>query len=84
MLGAYATAATLGLLLGLRYRVAAAIAASGCAVIAGTAIAILAAGWPFWSALFAGFGAACALQCGYLAGLLLVHGVTRLRPRTRD
>lgn len=84
MLGVYATAATLGLLLGLRYRVAAAIAASGCAVVAGTATAMFAAGWPFWSALFAGFGAACALQCGYLAGLLLVHGVTRLRPRTRD
>jgi hypothetical protein len=78
MLGAYVTAATLGVLLGLRYRAAAAVAASALVAVAGAAVAML-AGWSFWMALVAAFGAACVLQCGYLAGLLVAHRVARLR-----
>ena len=83
MLEAYVTAAALGLLLGLRYRAAAAIAMSALVLVAGAAVAML-AGWSFWMAVVAGFGAACVLQCGYLAGLLLGSAMTRTRPQERS
>jgi hypothetical protein len=79
MLAGYVTAATLGVLLGLRYRVAAAIAASALVLAAGTAVAML-GGWPVSTALLAALGAAGVLQCGYLAGLLLGAAAARFRP----
>jgi hypothetical protein len=83
MVEAYITAAALGLLLGLRYRAAAAVAMSALVLVAGTPVAML-AGWSFWMAVVAGFGAACVLQFGYLAGLLLGAAIARTRPQERS
>lgn len=78
MLEEYAAAAGLGLLLGLRYRVAAVVAMSAALVVAVTAIGPF-AGRSLWAALAAAFVAAFALQLGYLGGLLLMCAASRAR-----
>lgn len=68
MLGAYAVATTLGLLLGLRYKAAAMVVLSAVVVLGGTVAGPLMGRSILWAFLVA-FGAAFALQCGYLLGL---------------
>jgi hypothetical protein len=70
MLGALVAAGGLGLLLGLRYRVPAALAASVVAAIAVGLIALI-TGASGWAVLAGATGAAVALQVGYVGGLLL-------------
>src|SRR5262245_44465411 len=76
VLEVFAACAGLGLLLSLRYRVPALIAATALLVPAGSAIGLL-TGWPLWIAVLAAGSAAAALQCGYLAGLLAACGASR-------
>ncbi len=68
MIGAYAAAATFGAVLGLRYKAGALVALSAVIVFAGTAAGPF-MGWSILGAFAAAFGAAFALQCGYLLGL---------------
>ena len=77
MLGAYAFAVGLGLLVGLRYKVAAAVAGSAVVLCMGTVV-FLAGGWPAGWALLAAFGASMAFQSGYFIGL----GLTCVTSRT--
>jgi hypothetical protein len=70
MLGAYAVAAALGLLLGLRFKIPAVAVLSGLVVMAGTAIGPF-FGWSVLGACAAAFGASFTLQCGYFLGLSL-------------
>jgi len=77
MLWWYVSAAGLGLMFGLRFRVPAVIAASAVLVVTGVAAGPL-LGWSLGSALVAAFGAAFVLQCGYFAGLLLMCAFTRI------
>jgi hypothetical protein len=77
MLWLYAGAAGLGLLLGLRFRVGAVIAASAVLVMASAILGPLLAEWSVWMVLSAVFGGPLALQCGYFAGLLLMCALSR-------
>jgi hypothetical protein len=70
MLEALVLAGGLGFLLGLRYRVPAVVPASAVAAVLGPVVAYLAGAEP-WAIFIASVGAVVALQCGYLAGLLL-------------
>jgi hypothetical protein len=54
------------------------LVASAVFALGSGAIAPL-AGWSLWTALAMAFGGAFALQCGYLAGLMLVCAATRAR-----
>jgi hypothetical protein len=71
-------AAGLGVLLGLRFRVAAVAAASFVLVLLSVTVGQLLAGWSFWTVLSAAFGGPFALQCGYVAGLLLFYAWSRV------
>lgn len=77
MLWAYASAGGFGLLLGLRYRASAVIAASAVLMLLG-ATACRLAGWSIWSAVAGAFSSALALQCGYVVGLLLTCAASRI------
>lgn len=78
MLWLYAGAVGFGLLLGLRFRVGAVIAASAVLVMGSAILGPLLAGWSVWMVLSAAFGGAFALQCGYFAGLLLMCALSRV------
>src|SRR5262245_56457239 len=78
MIEALVAAAGIGFLLGLRYRIPAAIIASAVAAAAGGVVACL-TGASLWGVLIAPLAAMAALQCGYLAGLLAAVGVSRAR-----
>jgi len=78
MLWTFAAAGLIGLVLGLRFRAPAVIAASGIVVVGGVAVAPL-SGLPFWTALAALLGTLCALQSGYIVGLMLWSVVSRAR-----
>jgi hypothetical protein len=82
MFEALIAAAGIGFLLGLRYRVPAAVAASAAAVVAGALVAYL-KGASLWAILLLPVGAVVALQCGYLGGLLVAFGVAHNRQRRR-
>ncbi len=73
-----AGAGAVGLLLGLRLRVPSVVAAS-VLILVGTLIAIPVIGLTPWTALAGGFGSLCALQGGYIVGLLLWCAATRVR-----
>ncbi|MBX9589744.1 MAG: hypothetical protein K2X43_10585 [Hyphomonadaceae bacterium] len=81
MLWAYAALGGVGLLVGLRYRAPALIVASGLTTVGSFIVATLYE-WSILQALAAAFGGLTALQCGYLAGLLLTCAASRLPPRT--
>jgi len=68
MLWGYGAAGGLGLLLGLRYRVSAVVAASPAVALVSIALAAF-AGWSRWIALSVAIGGVFILQCGYLVGL---------------
>jgi hydrogenase/urease accessory protein HupE len=70
MLWAFTAAGTVGLLLGLRFRMPSVLAAS-VIILVGAMVAAPVAGLPLWTALAAAFGALFALQSGYLVGLAL-------------
>jgi hypothetical protein len=74
-------AASLGLLLGLRWRVPAVLLASAAVAVATGAAAYLTGSAP-WAALIAAIGAVAALQCGYLCGLVLAIAVAHRHGRT--
>lgn len=78
MFWAYAAAGGLGLLLGLRYRVPAVLAASAAFALLSIAIAPF-AGWSPWATLAVALGGAFTLQCGYLAGLMMMCAAARAR-----
>ncbi len=78
MLWAYAAAGGLGLLLGLRYRVLAVLAASAVFALASIALAPF-AGWSPWVTFAVVLGGAFTLQCGYLTGSILICAVTHAR-----
>jgi hypothetical protein len=78
MVWAYAAAAALGVLLGLRFKAGALIAASVALIFIGTAAGPF-AGWSVVSAFGSAFLAAFALQCGYLGGLLFMCAAVRAR-----
>lgn len=80
MLWAYVFAGATGFLLGLRYRVPALLAASALAVLASPAVIALAA-IPVWQALAMIAGTLAILQCGYLAGLVLLWAVVWSKQR---
>ncbi|HEX5957805.1 MAG TPA: hypothetical protein VFY92_04000 [Hyphomicrobiaceae bacterium] len=76
MLEALLASGGLGVLLGLRYRIPAALVASVGVAIAGVVLA-----WfinaSAWTVLTIPVGAVVALQLGYLGGLLLFHAASR-------
>jgi hypothetical protein len=76
VLWAFAACGLIGLFLGLRFRAPSVIVASGIVVVGGVAVAPL-TGLPFWTALAALLGALCALQSGYIVGLLLWCAISR-------
>jgi hypothetical protein len=76
MLWAFAAAASIGLVLGLRFRAPSVIVASAIVVAGGVAVAPL-TGLPFWTALAAILGGLCALQGGYIVGLMLWCALSR-------
>ena len=76
MLWAFAAAASIGLVLGLRFRAPSVIVASAIVVAGGVAVAPL-TGLPFWTALAGILGGLCALQGGYIVGLMLWCAVSR-------
>lgn len=78
MLWVYAAAGGFGLLLGLRYRVAAVGAASVMLVMASIVAATL-AGWSLWMTFAMVFGGTFALQCGYLLGLMVMCAATQAK-----
>jgi len=78
VLWAFTIAGMIGLVLGLRYRMPAIVAASGLVLVGGIAVAPL-TGLPLWTALAAPFGALCALQSGYIAGLMLSCAMSSAR-----
>lgn len=78
MIWLLAGAGAVGLLLGLRFRVPSVVAASAL-ISAGALVAVPVIGLPLWTALWVGFGALCALQGGFVVGLLLWCAATRVR-----
>jgi hypothetical protein len=76
MLEALITAAGLGFLLGLRYRIPAVVAASAAVAVATLTLALF-RGAPLWVVLIAPMGAIVALQGGYLIALVLTHTTFR-------
>jgi hypothetical protein len=76
MLEALITAAGLGFLLGLRYRIPAVVAASAVVAAATFTLALM-RGAPLWVVLIAPMGAIVALQGGYLLALMLPHTTYR-------
>ena len=76
MLEALITAAGLGFLLGLRYRIPAVVAASAAVAVATLALALF-RGAPLWVVLLAPMGAIVALQGGYLIALVLTNTTFR-------
>jgi hypothetical protein len=71
----------LGFLLGLRYRVPAVVPVSAVMAVMGSVVAYLSGAGP-WLVVLAAVGAVTALQCGYLAGLLLTFlTAPRAKPR---
>jgi hypothetical protein len=78
MIATLFAAAAIGVLLGLRYRVWAALAASAVAVAAG-GVLVYFRNASFWDILVTPLATMTALQCGYLAGLLAVAGLSRAR-----
>jgi hypothetical protein len=72
-------AAGLGFLIGLRYRAPMLVVASAVAVVVAPAIALFSKAGP-WMIVLAPLAALVALQCGYLAGLLLSYCVGRAKP----
>jgi hypothetical protein len=83
VLWAFAACGVVGLFLGLRFRAPAVIAASAIILVGGAVLAPL-IGLPLWTALAAPLGAMCALQSGYIVGLMLWCGISRARPQLRD
>jgi hypothetical protein len=84
MIEALGLAAGLGFLLALRFRVPALVVASAVAVVLGPVIAHF-MGAPFWAVVTAPLSALMALQCGYLGGLFLTHGMSRAaKPSSED
>jgi hypothetical protein len=79
MLWAFTAAGTVGLLLGLRFRMPSVLAAS-VVILVGAIVAAPLAGLPLWTALAAAFGALFALQSGYLVGLALWSTSPRANP----
>jgi hypothetical protein len=71
-----AGAGAVGLLLGLRFRIPSILAAS-TVILAGGLVAVPVTG--LWTALAGAFGALCALQGGYVMGLLLWCAAARVR-----
>ena len=80
MIWLLAGAGVVGLLLGLRFRIAPVVAASAL-IFAGTLIAIPVVGLSPWITLAAGFGALCTLQGGYLVGLVIWSRAAASRAR---
>ena len=78
MLWALALASGMGLLLGLRLRVPSVLAASAILVVCCVAVMPF-ANWSFLPAAAFTFGLLGALQCAYLAGLMLSCAWTRAR-----
>jgi hypothetical protein len=76
MLEALITAAGLGFLLGLRYRIPAVVAGSAVAAAATLALALF-RGAPLWVVLLTPMGAIVALQGGYLIALVLANTTFR-------
>jgi len=83
VLWTFATCGVVGLLLGLRFRAPSVIAASAIIVVGSAAVAPL-IGLPFWPALALPLGGLCALQSGYIVGLMLWCAASRARPQPRD
>jgi hypothetical protein len=84
MIEALVLAAGLGFLLALRFRVPALVVASAMAVVLGPVIAHF-MGASFWAVVTAPLTTLVALQCGYLGGLLLTHGISRAaEPSSED
>ena len=77
VLWAVAAAGIVGLVLGLRFRIAAVLAASVLVLIGGV-VAVPLTGLSAWTVLGIDLCALCALQGGYLAGLLLWCAGTRV------
>jgi hypothetical protein len=82
VLWAIVAAGTLGLLFGFRFRVYAVFAISIVIVVAGIAAAPVGSGSALEYAITI-VGMLVALQCGYVAGLLLLCGWSRLRLAAR-
>jgi hypothetical protein len=82
VLWATATAAGMGLLLGLRFRVNALIAAS-LALIALSSVAALFSRQPLLMTLALNYALLVALQGGYLVGLAMARGWSRFRRRSQ-
>jgi hypothetical protein len=77
MLWLYITAGGVGLILGLRFRVPAVVAASAVLLVGAITVGLV-AGWSIWTTLAAAFGGAFILQCSYFAGLLLMCAFSRI------
>lgn len=82
MLGALVATGGLGLLLGLRYRIPAALAASVVVAVVVGMVALV-TGASAWAVLAGAAGAAIALQLGYLCGLLLAFATASRASRSR-
>jgi hypothetical protein len=82
VLWAFASCGAIGLFLGLRFRAPAVIAASAIILVGGAVVAPL-IGLSLWAALAAPLGAMCALQSGYIVGLMLWCAISRPRPQPR-
>lgn len=76
MVWAAAIAGGTGLLLGIRLRTPAAIAASGAVFVGCLALAPFMQ-WSLLAAVLLGFGSLTALQTGYLAGVILISALRR-------
>jgi hypothetical protein len=77
MVWAFALAGALGFALGLRFRIAAVIAASPLALVGGALTAVL-VGSSLSTVVVASFGIMATLQAGYLASLLLGCALSRV------
>jgi hypothetical protein len=83
MLEALFVAGGLGFLLGLRYRVLAAVVASAAIAVASPAVAYT-AGAPVWTIVLAPLTAVVALQAGYVAGVISEHVLFTRSAKLRD
>lgn len=79
---AFILAATVGLLLGFRFKVYA-IAAGSATILLGGTVFNLTGGWSFGWAFLAAFGSMFAFQCGYFLGLSLMCLAQRQPLRAR-
>src|SRR5262245_22626950 len=79
MLWSFVSVACIGILLGLRLRVASVVAASILLAVVSTALLPLITEWSLLVALGFVFALLTALQCGYLVGAVLAYSQTRAR-----